>query len=154
MNDDHIMDYSAITEHIFVGSDLCKGNVCPIHNVEFKRLGVTVELNMSMEKKEFPPNEMDVYSWLPVKDGDAPNECQFEIGTAIINDAVVNGNNVYLHCKNGHGRSPTMLAAYFIRYFNKTTEEAIDLIKMKRPEIHLQEAQMAGLRAFEQKHAK
>lgn len=152
--DDHIMDYSAITDRIFVGSDLCKGNVCPIHNVEFKKLGVTVELNMSMEKKEFPPNEMDVYSWLPVKDGFPPNECQLEIGTSIINEAVTNGNKVYLHCKNGHGRSPTMLAAYFIRFLNKTTDEAIDMIKMKRPEIHLQEVQINALKAFENKHRK
>jgi len=144
-DDGHIMDYSKITDQIFVGSDLCKGNICPIHGPEFKKLGVTVELNLSIEKKEMPPNEVDVYAWLPVLDGKAPNECQFAIGTALINEAVSTGNKVYVHCKNGHGRAPTIVAAYFIRYRKMSVEESFNKIKSARPEIHFEEAQIKAL---------
>lgn len=153
-DDGHIMDYSKVTEQIFVGSDLCKGNVCPIHGVEFKKLGVTVELNLSIEKKEMPPNEIDVYAWVPVPDATAPNECQFAIGTALINEAIITGNKVYIHCKNGHGRAPTMVAAYFIRYQNKTVDDALDQIRQKRPEIHPLKSQIDALREYEKKYRK
>jgi hypothetical protein len=50
-NDSHLFDYTKITDNIFVGSDLCKGSVCPVHGPEFKKLGVCVEINLSAEKK-------------------------------------------------------------------------------------------------------
>jgi len=46
-NDDHVFDYSKITDNIFIGSDFCKGGVCLLHADEFKRLGVSVEINLS-----------------------------------------------------------------------------------------------------------
>lgn len=153
-DDGHEMDYSQITGNIFIGSDLCTGNVCPIHGPQFKKLGITVELNLSSEKKEIPPDHMDSYSWLPVVDGYAPNICQLAIGTSIINEAVASGNKVYIHCKNGHGRSPTMLAAYLLRYQNYSLDDAIKFIQSKRPEIHIEEKQIASLKEFSRKWSK
>lgn len=151
-DDDHVMDYSQITENIFLGSDLCKGNVCPIHRNEFKKLGIRVEINMSMEKKEFPPEDIDVYSWIPVEDMKAPNESQLDIGTSIINEAVRSGSKIYIHCKNGHGRSPTMTIAYLMRYEKKSYEEAFLVVQKGRPEIHIQQVQVEALNKFGEKY--
>ncbi len=153
-DDGHIMDFSQITDNIFIGSDLCKGNICPIHGSEFKELGVTVELNLSMEKKEVPPDNMDAYVWLPVQNNSSPNEAQFAIGTNVINEAVLKNKKVFLHCKNGHGRSPTMLAAYLIRFENLNIDEAIAKIQGARPEIHILENQMNALKEFQEKYKK
>ena len=49
--------------------------------------------------------------------------------------------------KNGHGRSPTLVAAWFISR-GKTLAQAIALIKRKRPEIHLEKSQIAALKQF------
>lgn len=153
-NDSHTFDYSKITDDIYIGSDLCKGMVCPIHGPEFEALGILVELNLSVERKEIPPDGIDVYSWLPVADGYPPTPEQLDIGTAIINEAVSKGKKVYVHCKNGHARSPTMVAAYLIRFQGKSIEEAIDLIKDIRPEIHIEENQKKALEAFRDRWSK
>lgn len=150
-NDGHLFDYSKISSNIYIGSDLCKGNICPIHSEEFKKLGVCVELNLSAEKKEVPPDEIDIYAWLPVVDGYPPNPDQLILGTSIINEAVENGNTVYVHCRNGHGRSPTMLAAYFVKYKNMSVDEAIKLLKDKRSEVHIENLQKKALNKFASK---
>lgn len=147
-NDGHVFDYSQITDNIFIGSDLCKGNTCPIHGPEFEALGILVELNLSAERKEIPPDGIDIYSWLPVADGYAPTQEQMDIGTAIMDEAIKQGKRVYVHCKNGHGRSPTMVAAYLIRYQGKGVDEAIDFVAGARPEIHVEETQKEALNKF------
>ncbi len=147
-NDTHSFDYSKITENIYLGSDFCTGRACKLHADEFKKMGVCVELNLAAEKKETPPDNIDIYAWLPVVDGYAPTKDQLRMGTSLINEAVKNKNTVYVHCKNGHGRSPTMVAAYLVRFTGTTIEHAIATIKAKRPEVHIEDSQMTALREF------
>jgi protein-tyrosine phosphatase len=154
MKDDHIFDYSQITKNVFIGSDLCKGLSCPIHGPEFEKLGILVELNLSVEKKEIPPDGIDIYAWVPVADKHAPTPEQLDIGTAIINEAVMHGKKIYIHCKNGHGRSPTMVAAYFIRYQGKSVDEAVAMILHHRNEVHLEFDQREALGKFLEKYSK
>ena len=154
-NDGHDMDYSVITDSIFIGSDLCKGGVCKIHGEEFKRLGVKFEINLSLENNELPPKDgLGGYTWLPVTDGRPPSEKQLDVGSCIINEMVGDGSKIYIHCKNGHGRSPTLVAAYLIRFEGKTAEEAEKIIKEKRPEIHIEENQKKVLGGYEEKWKK
>jgi protein-tyrosine phosphatase len=117
-------------------------------------LGVQVELNLSQEENELPPRQLEVYSWLPVPDGGAPSPQQLDIGSSIINDAVQNDKIVYVHCKNGHGRSPSLVAAYLIRFKGYSVVAATDLIEGKRPESHIEEVQKEALRVFAKKWSK
>lgn len=153
-DDDHIFDYTKITEDIYIGSDLCKGGVCPIHGEEFKELGVKVEINLSAERNEKPPDFIDSYTWIPVVDGYSPTQSDLDVGTYLMKRAIDEGKTVYVHCKNGHGRSPTMVAAYLIRYEGYTPEEAEKMIEEKRPEVHIEENQKKELRKFTQKWSK
>lgn len=100
---------------------------------------------MSAERNELPPKDIECYVWLPVVDGHAPNMHQFDTGTAVINEAIQNDKKVYVHCKNGHGRGPVLLAAYFVRYKGMSVEKAEKLLKEKRPEIHIEEEQTKAL---------
>jgi len=151
-NDEHQMDYSKINEYLYIGSNLCKGGVCLIHGEEFKKIGVCTELNLTAEEKEYPPDDIDVYAWLPVVDGYAPTPDQLLIGTSIINESIKNKNTVYVHCKNGHGRSPTMVAAYLVKYEGKSIDEAIGVIKNVRPEVHIEDNQLKSLTEFVEKN--
>ena len=153
-DDSHVFDYSKITEKIYVGSDFCKGGVCLIHGEEFKSLGISVELNLSHEENELPPNNLEIYTWIPVVDGYAPSQNQLDVGTSIINEAVKDDKVVYVHCRNGHGRSPTVVAAYFIRYEGLGVDEIIGVIKGKRPEIHIEKVQRAALKKFKKRWSK
>lgn len=147
-NDGHVFDYSVITENIILGSDFCNGRGCKDHEEEFNKLSVTSEINLSAEKKENPPDDIESYMWIPIVDGHSPSMEQFDVGTAIINEAVENGRVIYVHCTNGHGRSPTMVAAYLIRYKKLSIDDAIDSIKQKRPEIHIEDTQKKSLNKY------
>jgi len=147
-NDDHVFDYSKITDNIFIGSDFCKGGVCLLHADEFKRLGVSVEINLSFENNELPPKELETYLWLPVVDGYAPSEMQLLAGSSVMHAAISHGKKVYVHCRNGHGRSPALVAAYLMRYKGLSLEEAAKTIKLKRPESHLEKVQIEALTGF------
>ena len=147
-NDGHVFDYSKITDQIFIGSDLCKGGVCLIHGEEFKKLGVKVELNLSAENNELPPKDIETYLWLPVVDGYAPSQEQLEMGTCLIDTAVNAGKNVFVHCKNGHARSPTLVVAYLVKYNGMSLEDALRLITEKRSETHIEDNQRKALEEF------
>ncbi len=144
----HEFSYSKITDQIYLGSDFCKSGMCKIHGEEFKSLGVSVEINLSLENNELPPKDIEAYLWLPVVDGHAPSSFQFNAGVCAINDAVKAGKKVYIHCKNGHGRSPTLLVAYLIRLKKMGVDEAIEFIAKKRPEIHVEDSQREALLNF------
>lgn len=148
-NDGHVFEYSKVTDEVFVGSDFCKGGVCLIHAEEFKKLGVGVEINLSQEDNELPPKKgVSSYTWLPVADGAAPTQAQLAMGTSIINSAVNSGLKVYVHCRNGHGRSPTLVVAYLVKYRGMSLDDAYRFIKEKRPESHIEETQREALEKF------
>lgn len=145
------LEYSKITENIYLGSDLCSPQVCKLHEPEFKKLGVSVEISLTAELKDTPTNNVVIYAWIPVKDESSPSEDQLDLGSEIINMAVNQGRKVYLHCRLGHGRSPTMLAAYLIRYQKMAVADALEFIKQSRAEIHPNDEQMQTLSIYAKK---
>lgn len=58
---------------------------------------------------------------------------QLNEAALFIHQRIEAGENVYVHCRAGNGRSATALAAYLIRYQGYTVEEARALIAEKRP---------------------
>lgn len=150
-NDSHTFDFSRITDNIIIGSDLCKGGVCLIHGEEFKKLGVQIEINLSAENNELPPKEIETYLWIPIVDGYSPSVKQLEMGTCLMDTALSQGKRIFVHCRNGHSRSPTLVAAYLIKYQKMKVNEAIKLIKEKRPEIHIEVSQREALEELERK---
>ena len=54
---------------------------------------------------------------------------------------------MYVHCKNGHGRAPTMVAAYYVST-GLSVEEAVKRIQEKRKTIHLDDSQVESLVSF------
>lgn len=153
-NDSHEFDYSKVNEQIYIGSDLCKGGVCLIHGEEFKAIGVSVELNLSQENNELPPKDIETYAWIPVVDGYSPTQTQLDTGTAIMHEAIKDGKIVYVHCKNGHGRSPTMVVAYLIRFDRMSLDAAKKLVEEKRPEVHIEDTQIKELIEFNERWLK
>ncbi|PJC31359.1 hypothetical protein CO051_04200 [Candidatus Roizmanbacteria bacterium CG_4_9_14_0_2_um_filter_39_13] len=148
MQHTHITDYSHITPLIILGSDLCKGWKCPVHSEEFRKLGIHTEINLETEHDEPVAPELDVYLRLPTPDETAPTQEQLLIATDALQRTIKSNKKAYVHCKNGHGRSPTVVAAYFIRFEHKNVDEAVNLIKNKRPEIHINKIQFEALEEF------
>lgn len=139
------MNYSRITDQVYIGTNFC----CGTHfDPELLKQGVVYDLSLEENRVDSPVGAA-AYLWLPIADMHAPTEQQFFMGISFIDTAVKSAHKVYVHCKNGHGRAPTMVAGYLIAH-GATTDAAVALITRKRPEIHLQQEQLDALRRLEQ----
>jgi protein-tyrosine phosphatase len=141
------LEYSYITDGIYVGTNQC----CMVGFAEVLIDKEKIEADMSMEAERIDSAfGVDYFVWLPVVDHAAPKLEQLEFGVEVLNKWVSMKKKIYIHCQNGHGRAPTMVAAYLI---NKGMEvkEAIEFIKNKRPEIHLEDVQIKSLEKFAKK---
>lgn len=57
---------------------------------------------------------------------------------------------VYVHCKSGIGRSASVVAAYFMKHRQMSAEDAVALVRRRRPEIFkATSSQMVSLREYE-----
>lgn len=148
MNGNHkVLEFNQITDLIYLGTNLCCSAVP--HIKILLDHGIKADVDLEEERQEETPN-IDTYLWLPVKDHHAPTQEQLDTGVATIDSLVKNNKKVYLHCKNGHGRSPTLLAAYFISQ-GMEVGEAIEKIRSKRLGIHIRDVQIEALNIFRQR---
>lgn len=147
MNNHQKFQFNQITDLIYLGTNLCCTTMP--HIKVLLDLGIKADIDLEEERQEQTPN-IDTYLWLSVKDHYAPTQSQLDTGVIVIDSLVKNQNKVYIHCRNGHGRSPTLVAAYFISQ-GMEVDEAIEKIRSKRPEIHIREVQMEALNKFKQR---
>lgn len=146
---EHVTNHSRITDHIVVGSDLCKGGSCPVHSHVFGQMHIAAEIDLETEHDEPVTPRLEAYIRLPVPDHQAPSQVQLQIGAYVMHKFVQQNKNIYVHCRNGHGRAPTFVAAYLIQYEGFDVTAAVAYVKNKRPEIHLELVQMQTLEQFQ-----
>jgi atypical dual specificity phosphatase len=143
MSHELITDYNQIDDHIFIGTNQC----CILHfKDEFLKMGITSDISLEAERIDAAEG-VDSYLWLPVADHYAPTQNQLSQGVGFMTELIKQGQKMYVHCMNGHGRAPTLVAAYYIST-GLTVEAAIEKIKQKRTEIHPNEVQIAALSEF------
>jgi hypothetical protein len=137
------LDYDHITDGIYAGTNQC----CAVGLSEvLKKEGITADISLEDVRLDHPFG-VDAYLWLPTHDHTPPSPDQLHIGVQTLDELVRQKRKVYVHCKNGHGRASTLLAAYLIAK-GKNLGEAIDVIKKGRPSIHLQDSQKEALEQF------
>lgn len=138
------LDYSYIDDGIFIGTNYC----CVTHFDDVLKEKEGIEADLSLEGERIDnPFGVDYFVWLPVIDHTAPKLEQLEFGVAVLKKWIGMNKKVYVHCQNGHGRAPTMVAAYLINK-GMGVEEAIEFIKDKRDSIHLNDMQVEVLHKF------
>lgn len=137
-------NFDQITDSIWIGNNMC----CAVHNNELLKLGFDADIDLEENRAEEPPHT-SIYLWLPTKDHTPPTMQQLKTGVAALTSLVEQHMKVYVHCKNGHGRAPTLVAAYLINQ-GMGVDEALALIKQRRPVIHLESRQIEALKQFAQ----
>jgi len=139
------LDYDYITDGIYIGTNVC----CQLHFDErLVEEGIEADISLEGERVDAPFG-VRFYLWLPVIDHTAPTPEQLEVGITMLETLVRLKKKVYVHCKNGHGRAPTLVAAYLIKQ-GKTVEEAEQLLKTKRSAVHIRDVQKEALQSFQQ----
>ncbi len=141
------LEYSKITNYIYIGTNMCNNKTCSMHFGKLKKLNIKADIDLESERNE-DPHGVEAYLWLPTKDNTSPSPVQLSIGVKYIDDFVKAKKRIYVHCKLGHGRSPMLVIAYFIHKGMKM-KESLAFVKKKRPEIHLNKLQLNALKKFE-----
>ncbi|MBI2550098.1 dual specificity protein phosphatase family protein [Candidatus Woesearchaeota archaeon] len=137
-------EYSKISPYLFLGTDMC----CQMHfKKELLDRGVTADISLRGKHIDTPFG-VKYFLWLPTKDKYAPSQQQLFFGATAIDQLIRQRIKVYVHCKAGHGRSPTLVAAYFILK-GSSAKEAVAAVRRKRPGIHPTAAQIRALTRFE-----
>lgn len=133
-----------ITEQIYVGDQFSARGWRRL-----QREGITVVINM---REEADDRRLDVdipaYYWFPTTDRHAPSMAHLNDGVRVITEAVLRGEKVYVHCRSGEGRAPTMAATYLVST-GMSVDEALEMIRAVRSFIDVTEPQLARLREFE-----
>jgi len=89
-----------------------------------------------------------VYKRIPVMDNCAPSLNQYLEGIVFLDSNINNGDKVYVHCKEGRGRSATMVIAYLIKS-GMAPIDAYQLVKERREEANPTLIQVYSLKQFE-----
>lgn len=136
--------FSQITPQIWVGPQYRRWGKRAL-----ERQGLTAGVNLRIEYDDAAHGlALANYCHLPTVDDAAIAPEHFDKGVNFIREQVAQDGKVYIHCKAGVGRAPTLAAAYFIAA-GMTTDAAVDLIKQARPFITITLPQMAALRGYE-----
>jgi len=140
-----VLDYNYIINGIYIGNNQC----CTVGIQEvLQKENITTDISLE-EVKLDQPFGVEVYVWIPTPDHTPPTPDQLSFGVSVIQKLVSQNKKIYIHCKNGHGRSSTLIGAYLIAT-GMTLDNAITLIKERRPSAHLQENQIKALKNFSQ----
>ncbi|MEK7183460.1 MAG: dual specificity protein phosphatase family protein [Patescibacteria group bacterium] len=135
-------DYSEVTPLIFIGQ-----NACCVTHFDGTLTARGVRADISLEKEQIDqPYGVDFFLWLPTEDHTAMSHEKADLGILTLRYFAEKNIPCFVHCKNGHGRAPMLVAAYLIADHGKTAEEAVAYLRERRPVMHLQDVQMAFLK--------
>ena len=139
------LSYNKIEDFLYAGNNMC----CQTHfEMELLSKGITADISLEAERLDNPYG-VKYFLWLPWKEDAAPSIELINLALDMLDDLAKQNIKTYVHCKNGHGRTTTFLASYFIRKMKVTADEALNMVKQKRPSMHLNEIQTTFLRDFE-----
>lgn len=141
------MSYNRIEELIYAGNNMC----CQGHfEEELLSKGIAADISLEAERLDNPQG-VRYFFWFPWKEDTAPSQELINISLDALDTLIKNNIKTYIHCRNGHGRTTTFLVSYFICKRGKSLDEAIAIMKERRPSGHFNEVQRQFLVELERK---
>lgn len=136
--------FSLITPNIYLGGQ---------HSLKalekMKDLGVEGVVNMRTSQPHRDTIEkMFRYLNLNTIDKTPPKIEDLKVGTQFMKEIIDNGGKVYVHCRMGEGRGPSMVIAYLMSQ-GDTFAQALSKVKNIRGFINLNKEQTKNLMNFE-----
>jgi protein tyrosine phosphatase (PTP) superfamily phosphohydrolase (DUF442 family) len=135
---------SQITANLFLGGQY---NLQGLKKL--KEMGITAIINMRMHSIYTEAQYQGFrYLHLPTPDNTAPAMADLIKGAEFARDEIKNGGKIYIHCRQGLGRGPTMAIAYLMK-MGATYEDAFAMVKKARTFISPRPAQIRRLKELE-----
>lgn len=140
------MKRSKITPNIFLGGQYNAEGLKRLHT-----LGITSVVNMRTTSFQANAEKAGItYLQLPTRDLHAPSMAHLKKGVQFIDRVVRAKGKVYVHCRAGEGRGPTMVIAYLIKTGLTLTDALLQVQKIRRFAKPTRD-QMKRLEEFEKK---
>ncbi len=117
----------------------------------FSNWGITGIVSMRRSRSPAAPASIELLS-LPTTDWQPPTLEALTKGVEFIKKHIDEGGAVYVHCKLGEGRGPTMAAAYLITK-GFSVDEAIGILSKSRPVVRPNAAQRKRLAEWQQSYS-
>ena len=138
------LKHCQITADLFLGSQYNQVGLR-----KMKALGITAIINMRMHSVYTEAQyEGFHYLHLPTPDNTPPPLDVLIKGADFAGAEIKNGGKVYIHCRQGLGRGPTMTIAYLLKT-GLTVTDAVALIKNARPFINPRPGQIERLKELQ-----
>jgi protein tyrosine phosphatase (PTP) superfamily phosphohydrolase (DUF442 family) len=135
---------SQVTAHLFVGGQYDQRGLRHLRS-----LGITAIINMRMHSVYQESVYVGMkYLHLPTVDNTAPRMEDLIKGAEFARAEIEAGGKVYIHCRQGLGRGPTMAIAYLLS-MGATYDHAYMTVKAVRPFILPTSVQVARLKELE-----
>lgn len=129
---------SQVAPHVYLGGQYRK-NAYKL----FKSWGVTGIISMRSSTPKQISDEFEILH-LKTRDWTPPELEDLKRGVEFASSKVLKGESVYIHCRQGEGRGPTMAAAYLIN-LGLSVEEALAQISKSRPSARPNRSQVKRL---------
>jgi len=146
MEHKHIqLSYNKIDDFMFAGNNLC----CQSQfDKELLSKGIYADISLEAERMD-NPRGVKYFFWFPWKEDAAPSLELMNLALRVIDDLIAHNIKMYVHCRNGHGRTSTFLLSYFMRKNKIGAEEALAMLKERRPSGHINGVQRQFIHEFE-----
>ena len=143
------LEYSQITDDLYIGAWPTKYNVDTIQSLGIKLVISTILENVDKELGQPPLRlvKMRMSDAIPKRPYYPTKTLMRGVNAAM--EAFENGEKVMVFCKSGRHRSVTTACCILVgRGYG--AEEAIDLVESKRPQADLNDALRMRIKSFEQ----
>jgi dual specificity MAP kinase phosphatase len=129
-------EYSELIENfLYLGSSQTSKNLAGLHS-----LNITHIVNLA--GKCHYPSEF-TYGLFHIEDGSSKTKCEKNLPLILqfIDQArqEKSSNRVLIHCRGGISRTPFIAIVYLMHSMNMSLIEAFNLVKTRRPQIHIHE---------------
>lgn len=114
---------------------------------QLKKWGITGIVSMRIAPPPVVGDGPEILH-LPTRDHNAPTLQALQQGVSFIGDHIDRGGSVYIHCRQGMGRGPTMAAAYLVSR-GMRTQDAVAHLQRYRPFARPNKHQLQRLAEFE-----
>ena len=135
---------SQITAHLFLGGQYNQRGLGKL-----KEIGITAIVNLR-ETSIYQAVHYEGFRYLhlPTVDNTPPKLEDLIRGADFVDAEIKNNGKVYIHCRQGLGRGPSMVIAYLLKR-GTTYDDAFALVKSVRTFINPRPSQIARLKELE-----
>jgi protein-tyrosine phosphatase len=144
-----LLDAAQIAERLWCGATLDESQFEVLRALGIRRV-ISVEIFVYYSRATLQRFGIDFLN-VPINDNDTPLvDKVIDRIVAAIDEVIVRGESVYLHCTAGWQRSPALAACYLV-YKGMTAETALAYVKQRRPVARFYSSHIASVLRYERR---